>query len=80
MRIENSSLFSELDSICQRIAKIEWKDQDVALKRKASSSLRKLSVDLEEPGDFIDRVIHQVGPHQSVNHLVDLSLTIHIPS
>lgn len=60
MRVENSSLFSELDSICQRIALIEWKDQDVALKRKAANSLRKLSVDLGEPGDLIDRVIYQV--------------------
>lgn len=80
MRIERSSLFRELDSICQRIAKIEWKDQDVALKRKASDSLRNLSVDLEEPGDLIDRVIYQVGPHLLVNHPVCLSLTMHISS
>lgn len=80
MRIERSLLFHELDSICQRIAKIEWKDQDVALKRKASGSLRNLSVDLEEPGDLIDRVIYQVRSHLLVNHPVCLSLTMHISS
>ena len=78
MTTESSSLFDELDSICQRIAKIEWRDQDVARKRKASNNLRKLSVDLEEPGDLIDRIIYQVGPHPLVILQCHFSLTVHI--
>ena len=67
MATESLSLFGELDSICQRIAQIEWRDQDVALKRKASNKLLKLSVDLEEPGDLIDRIVYEVGSHSSVS-------------
>ena len=77
MTTESSSLFDELDSICQRIAKIQWRDQDVALKRKASNNLRKLSVDLEEPGDLIDRIIYQVESHPSVFDQCCVSLTMY---
>ena len=52
MATESLSHFDELDSICQRIAQSEWRDRDVAL-GKASNKLRKLNVELEEPGDLL---------------------------
>ena len=77
MASESLSVFNQLDFICQRIAQIEWRHQEVALLRKASNNLRKLSVDLEEPGDLIDRSIYQVGSHPSVSDPCCCPLTLH---
>ena len=54
-------MLAELEAVCQRLSKVKWQDKDVALRRKACSMLRNLSIELEESGDLVDRVIYQVN-------------------
>ena len=55
------SLVSQLESAYKGMPKDEWVLQDPAIRRKSCDTLRKLSAELEDPGDLVDRVVYQVN-------------------
>ena len=54
------SLVTELESASVDVD--AWSQQDPAVRRKICNTLRKLSVDLDTPGDLADRICYQVNP------------------
>lgn len=55
------SLVSQLESACKGMPKDEWDLQDPAIRRETCNTLRRLSAELEDPGDLVDRVVYQVN-------------------
>ena len=60
MAAEILSLVSQLEAAIHKSSRDLWDTQDAAVKRQTSDTLRKLSVDLEDWGDLVDRVIYSV--------------------
>ena len=54
------SLIDELESACNDIPENGWRHQSPTVRRQACEKLRKLSTDIEDPGDLVDRVVYQV--------------------
>lgn len=67
MASEILSLVNQLQSAIDRLPKNEWEGQNTNVKRKASDTLRKLSLDLEEWDDIIDRMIYSVSLSRRCN-------------
>ena len=60
MASEVFSLLNQLEAAIAQVPKDEWDAQDPTIKRKSCDTLRKLSLDLEDWGDLVDRVIYSV--------------------
>ena len=71
MAMEAPSVLAELEVVCQRLSKVNWQDKDVAQRRKACSMLRNLSIELEESGDLVDRVIYQVNTSRTAGECTE---------
>ena len=65
MASEVLSLLSQLEVAIDRVTGEEWDKEDPTTRRKACDTLRKLSLDLEEWGDLVDRVIYSVGVYRN---------------
>ena len=65
MASEVLSLLSQLEVAIDRVPGEEWDKEDPTTRRKACDTLRKLSLDLEEWGDLVDRVIYSVGVYRN---------------
>ena len=78
MAAEVLSLVSQLETAIQKVPKSEWDTQDAAIRRQASDTLRKLSLDLEDWGDLVDRVIYSVST-STFSLLLHARLT-HVPA
>ena len=64
MASEVLSLLNQLEAAIDRVPSDEWDKEDPTTRRKACDTLRKLSLDLEEWGDLVDRVIYSVRLHR----------------
>ena len=60
MALRILSLIDELESACNTLPENGWHDQSSTVRRRACEKLHKLSTDLEDPGDLVDRVVYQV--------------------
>ncbi|CAD6572696.1 MAG: hypothetical protein ASARMPREDX12_005376 [Alectoria sarmentosa] len=74
MAAEVLSLVSQLETAIQKVPKSEWDTQDAAIRRQASDTLRKLSLDLEDWGDLVDRVIYSPMDNVMIRLALDLGI------
>ena len=74
MASEVLSLVSQLEAAIGRVTGKDWENQDVNTKRKASDTLRKLSLDLEEWDDIVDRFIYSPMDNVMIRLGLDLGI------
>lgn len=61
MESSTGSVFEQLDSLRETLTKDYQPNNDPVARHKACLQARKLWLELEEPGNLIDRIIYQVS-------------------
>ncbi|KAL8973911.1 MAG: hypothetical protein Q9197_001845 [Variospora fuerteventurae] len=69
-----SDLIAQLQSISTRVAQDGAVELDSATHKEAAALARKIMVDLEDPGDLIDRIIYQPAENALIRVAVDTGL------
>ena len=68
MEFKASSPLAQIDAISEILRKDGLVDKDKEARRKATLLARKLMIELEKPGDLIDRIIFQVYKNALVEY------------